>query len=281
MEWMTDPTALIGLATLIVLEIVLGIDNLIFVAILSEKLPPEQRQKARMIGLSLALILRLVFLASISWLTTLTSPLVTILNNEISGRDLIFLIGGGFLLFKTTMELHERMEGKSHSPKSTGKKLYAGFFGTIVQIIAIDLVFSIDSVITAVGMSDELAIMMTAVIVAMIVMMVAAAPLTRFVNAHPTVVVLCLGFLLMIGFSLIADGLGYHIPKAYLYAAIGFSVAVEAFNQVSQKRKYKPLTIDESQTLAQAIESLQEGSAIVVDASGAHKALVTIKAANH
>jgi len=236
MEWLADPTLWVGLSTLVLLEIVLGIDNLIFIAILADKLPPQQRDKARIIGLSLALFMRLALLTSISWLVTLTEPVLSVLDKTFSGRDLIFLAGGLFLLFKATKELHERLEGDMHV--RTGPRIYAGFGAVITQIVVLDAVFSIDSVITAVGMVDELALMMAAVIIAVVVMIFASKPLTRFVSAHPTVVVLCLGFLMMIGFSLIAEGVGFHIPKGYLYAAIGFSVLVEAFNQtVRAKRK--------------------------------------------
>lgn len=237
MEWIADPTAWLGLSTLVLLEIILGIDNLIFIAILSEKLPPHLRDRARVVGLSMALVLRLVLLASISWLVTLTDPLFSFVGQEFSGRDLIFLIGGMFLLFKATMELHERLEIKHPSEGKVVK--YADFWTIIAQIVVLDAVFSIDSVITAVGMVHELTIMMLAVIIAILVMMAASKPLTRFVNAHPTLIVLCLGFLMMIGFSLIADGLGFHIPKGYLYAAIGFSVLVESFNQFARAKKQK------------------------------------------
>jgi CBS domain containing-hemolysin-like protein len=236
-EQLLDPTILLGLLTLIVLEVVLGIDNLIFIAILSDKLPEHQRDKARVIGLSLAMFMRLALLASISWLVSLTEPLFSILGKGFSGRDLILLGGGLFLLFKATMELHERLEGSSHH--SEGPKAHAAFGVVLAQIVALDAVFSLDSVITAVGMVDELWVMMTAVIVAIILMIIASKPLTRFVNAHPTVVVLCLAFLLMIGFSLLAEGFGMHIPKGYLYAAIGFSVLIEFLNQTARRNRAK------------------------------------------
>jgi CBS domain containing-hemolysin-like protein len=229
MEFLFEPQIIVGLLTLIVLEIVLGIDNLVFIAILADRLPPHQRDRARVIGLSLALIMRLALLAGISWLVTLTTPLVTFGEVGLSGRDLILLVGGLFLLFKATMEIHERLEGAAHARKARG---YASFAAVIAQIVVLDAVFSLDSVITAVGMVDELWVMMTAVVVAMIVMIVASKPLTSFVNAHPTVVMLCLGFLLMIGLSLIAEAFHYDIPKGYLYAAIAFSILVETFNQI-------------------------------------------------
>ncbi|ESJ25953.1 membrane protein [Cupriavidus sp. HPC(L)] len=233
MEWLTDPTIWIGLATLIVLEIVLGIDNLVFIAILADKLPPEQRDKARIIGLSLALFMRLGLLSVMSWLVTLTRPLFALGPLEFSGRDLILLAGGIFLLVKATLELHERIEGKPEH--EVEKPAYAGFWLVVTQIVILDAVFSLDSVITAVGMVDHLSVMMVAVVVAIAVMLFASKPLTRFVNAHPTVVVLCLSFLLMIGLSLVADGFGFHIPKGYLYAAIGFSVGIEALNQLARR----------------------------------------------
>lgn len=236
-EWITDPTLLAGLAALIVLEIVLGIDNLVFIAILADKLPPEQRDRARIMGLSLALLMRLGLLFSVVWLATLTAPLFQIYGHPFSGRDLIMLAGGLFLLFKATMELHERLEGRAAT--TTRRVAYATFGVVVTQIVVLDAVFSIDSVITAIGMTEETGIMVVAMTVAMGIMLVASKPLTRFVNAHPTLIILCLGFLLMIGFSLIADGLGFHIPKGYLYAAIGFSIMVECFNQLARHNKEK------------------------------------------
>ncbi|WP_338490107.1 TerC family protein [Erwinia aphidicola] len=232
MEFLLDPSIWAGLFTLIVLEIVLGIDNLVFIAILADKLPPKQRDKARLIGLSLALIMRLGLLSLISWMVTLTRPLFSVGEFSFSGRDLILLVGGLFLLFKATMELHERLENREMN--DGGNKGYASFWAVVVQIVILDAVFSLDAVITAVGMVNNLAIMMTAVVIAMGVMLLASKPLTNFVNAHPTVVVLCLSFLLMIGLSLVAEGFGFHIPKGYLYAAIGFSILIELFNQIAR-----------------------------------------------
>ena len=239
MEWIVDPTAWLGLLTLIVLELVLGIDNLVFIAILADKLPPEQRDKARVIGLSLALIMRLGLLASISWMVTLTQPLFEVFEHSFSGRDLIMLFGGVFLLFKATMELHERLEG--HVSERTSSSTYAKFWPIVAQIVVLDAVFSLDAVITAVGMVEHLAVMMIAVMISIGLMIIASKPLTRFVNAHPTVIMLCLGFLMMIGFSLTAEGLGFHIPKGYLYAAIGFSILIEVFNQVARMRRKRSL----------------------------------------
>jgi len=233
MEFLLDPSIWAGLLTLIVLEIVLGIDNLVFIAILADKLPPKQRDKARLIGLSLALLMRLGLLSLISWMVTLTRPLFSVADFSFSGRDLILLFGGVFLLFKATMELHERLENRQH--ESDGNRTYASFWAVVIQIVVLDAVFSLDAVITAVGMVNDLAIMMTAVIIAMGVMLLASKPLTNFVNAHPTVVVLCLSFLLMIGLSLVAEGFGFHIPKGYLYAAIGFSILIELFNQIARR----------------------------------------------
>lgn len=255
MELLLDPTIWAGLATLVVLEIVLGIDNLIFIAILSDKLPPEQRQKARVIGLSLALGMRLILLASLSWIISLTTPAFTALNHDVSWRDLIMLLGGGFLLFKGTMELHEKLEGARG--RKTGPVRYAQFWPVIIQIIILDAVFSMDAVITAVGMTEHLPVMMIAVVIAMILMIIASKALMDFVSQHPTVVILCLGFLLMIGFSLMVEGLGYHIPKGYLYAAIGFSVLIEVFNQLAQHNRVKSFRkIDARTRVSEAVIGL-------------------------
>jgi len=233
MEWLFDPTIWVGLLTLVLLEIVLGIDNLIFIAILADKLPPQQRDKARLIGLSLAMLMRLGLLTIVSWLVTLTTPLFGLGPFDLSGRDLILLAGGLFLLFKATVELHERLEGVTHTQSES--KAYAGFTAVVAQIVVLDAVFSLDAVITAVGMVEQLGVMMAAVVISIGIMILASKPLTRFVNAHPTVVVLCLSFLLMIGLSLVAEGLGFHIPKGYLYAAIGFSIVIEALNQFARR----------------------------------------------
>jgi CBS domain containing-hemolysin-like protein len=237
MEWLFDPAIWAGLLTLVVLEIVLGIDNLIFIAILADKLPPHQRDKARLIGLSLAMLMRLGLLTIVSWLVTLTQPLFSLGALDFSGRDLILLGGGLFLLFKATTELHERLEGVTHAQSES--KGYAAFGVVVAQIVVLDAVFSLDAVITAVGMVDELGVMMAAVVISIGVMILASKALTRFVNAHPTVVVLCLSFLLMIGLSLVAEGLGFHIPKGYLYAAIGFSIVIEALNQFARRNLVK------------------------------------------
>ncbi len=257
MEWINDPSAWLGLATLVLLEIILGIDNLVFIAILADKLPPHQRNKARIVGLSLALGMRLVLLASIAWVVTLTNPLFSILSLEISGRDLILLAGGLFLIFKATMELHARLEGDGHHGQ--GKIAHAVFWQVIVQIVVLDAVFSLDSVITAVGMVDELAVMMIAVVIAMIIMMIASRPLMSFVSRHPTVVILCLGFLMMIGFSLVVEGFGLPIPKGYLYAAIAFSIMIEAFNQIARRNRQRIDAGDLRERAANAVLALLGG----------------------
>ncbi len=279
MEWIADPTIWAGLATLIVLELVLGIDNLVFIAILAEKLPPALRDKARIVGLALALIMRLLLLASMSWLVSLTDPLFFAAGHPFSARDLIMLVGGIFLIFKATMELNERLEGKDEEVQAQRKG--ARFWPVVAQIVILDAVFSLDSVITAVGMVDHLAVMMAAVIVAIGVMMAASKSLTRFINAHPTIVILCLSFLLMIGFSLVADGFGYHIPKGYLYAAIGFSVAIESLNQLAQfnRRRFLSSSLPLRQRTAEAVLRMLSGrheeaqldsqtSALIADGDG-------------
>lgn len=241
MEIFLDPTIWLGLLTLILLELVLGIDNLVFIAILAQKLPPAQREKAVKIGLALAMLMRFVLLASISWLATLTAPLINLFGTDFSGRDLIMLLGGLFLIYKATGEIHERLEGKTHSVK---KSVYKTSFGMVItQIIVLDAVFSLDAVITAVGMSDHLPVMIAAVTIAIILMVCVSKPLTRFVGEHPTIVMLCLGFLLMIGFSLVAEGFGIDIPKGYLYAAIGFSILIETMNQFAQSRLKKRVAL--------------------------------------
>lgn len=259
MEWIADPSIWAGLVTLIVLELVLGIDNLVFIAILAEKLPAAQRDRARVTGLLLALIMRLLLLTSISWLTGLTRPLFTLFNHGFSARDLIMLVGGIFLLFKATMELNERLEGSDLDDKP--QKHGARFWPVVAQIVVLDAVFSLDAVITAVGMVDHLLVMMAAVVIAIFLMILASKPLTRFVNGHPTIVILCLSFLLMIGFSLIAEGFGFHIPKGYLYAAIGFSILIESFNQLSQfnRRRFLSAKMPLRKCTAEAVLHLLRG----------------------
>jgi len=238
-DWLADPTAWAGLLTLVVLEIVLGIDNLVFVAILADKLPPALRDRARILGLALALLMRLALLGALSWLARLTTPIVTWYAVSLSWRDIILLLGGAFLLFKATLELHERLEAPDDD--EGGGRALARFWVVVAQIVALDAVFSLDSVITAVGMVNQLSVMMVAVVIAMVLMISASKPLTTFVSARPTVIILCLSFLLMIGFSLIAEGFGFHIPKGYLYAAIGFSIMIEAFNQTMRRNRRRSL----------------------------------------
>lgn len=259
MEWIADPSIWAGLVILVVIELVLGIDNLVFIAILAEKLPPAQRDRARVTGLILAMLMRLLLLASISWLVTLTQPLFSIDNFAFSARDLIMLFGGLFLLFKATVELNERLEGKDSETHT--QRRGARFWPVVAQIVILDAVFSLDSVITAVGMVDHLPVMMAAVIIAICLMLLASKALTRFVNNHPTIVILCLSFLLMIGFSLVADGFGYHIPKGYLYAAIGFSVMIESLNQLAIFNRRRFLSADQSlrQRTAEAVLRLLNG----------------------
>ncbi|MDR1124910.1 MAG: TerC family protein [Deltaproteobacteria bacterium] len=235
--WINEPAAWAGLFALVVMEVVLGIDNLVFIAILSERVSPRQRVRARAMGLAMALLLRLALLSAMSWVMTLRQPLLSLGSIAFSGRDFILILGGAFLLFKATTELHERLEGVPRSHE--GRRSYARFWTVVFQIMMLDAVFSLDAVITAVGMVDHLAIMMLAVIIAISIMLLAANPLARFVNSHPTVVMLCLCFLLMIGFSLVVEGFGFPVPKGYLYAAIGFSVLIEAFNQVARANYVK------------------------------------------
>ncbi|WP_236635860.1 TerC family protein [Paracoccus aminophilus] len=264
---MSDPAAWAGLATLVVLEIVLGIDNLVFIAVLADKLPPEQRDKARKLGLSLALLMRLGLLASVAWIVTLTQPLFHLMDHPFSGRDIILILGGIFLLFKGTMELHERLEG--HSEHKSGKVYHAVFWQVLLQIVILDAVFSLDSVITAVGMVKHLSVMMIAVIIAVGVMMLSAKTLMAFVSRHPTVVILCLGFLMMIGFSLIVEGFGFHIPKGYLYAAIGFSVLIEALNQIGKANRNRYATRgDVRDRTAEAVLKLLGGKTSRVELDG-------------
>lgn len=238
-SWLADPVTWLGFATLMVLEIVLGIDNLVFVAILANKVKPAHRDKARLVGLSLAVVMRLVMLAFMVQLMKLTAPLFAIAGHAVSGKDLIMFFGGLFLLYKATTELHERLEGMNHYAAAEHQKTHASFGSVVLQIIVLDAVFSIDAVITAVAMVQHIEVAMAAVVVAMSLMMWASKPLTDFVEKHPTVVMLCLGFLLMIGFSLIAEAFHVKIPKGYLYVAIGFSILIETFNQIARRNSDK------------------------------------------
>lgn len=237
MEWLTDPTVWVGLVTLVVLEVVLGVDNLIFIAILAGKLPPAQRDRARILGLSLALIMRLGLLASITWVMSLTTPIVSFWRFELSWRDLILIVGGLFLLVKATTEIHERLEVQR--PENAGGVTHVAFWPVVAQIVVLDAVFSLDSIITAVGLVDELYVMMTAVVVAVVLMLVASKPLSTFILARPSLIILSLGFLLMVGLVLVVDGFGIHLPKGYLYAAIGFSILIELLNQWGERNRRK------------------------------------------
>jgi predicted tellurium resistance membrane protein TerC len=234
---------LLALLTLTVLEVVLGIDNVIFISILAGKLPKDQQARARKWGLMGAMITRILLLASLAWIIRLTAPLFSVAGNEISGRDLILIVGGLFLLFKATREIHEKLEGEEGHVSARVLPTFAAVVG---QIMILDIVFSLDSVITAVGMADDLSIMVAAVVLAVAIMMLSAGGISAFVDQHPTVKVLALSFLLLIGCSLIADGFGAHIPKGYIYFAMGFSVFVEMINlRVSKKHKAKPVKLHE------------------------------------
>jgi len=251
MEWFSNPEIWISLITLTVLEIVLGIDNIIFISIMASKLPADKQKKARQLGLALAMITRVLLLLSLSWIMTLTSPLfnmgewIALTDAEllkqftISGRDLILIIGGLFLIYKSTTEIHDKLEGADHQAET---KAVVTFTGVIVQILLLDIVFSLDSVITAVGMADHIQVMIAAVIIAVLVMMLSAGGISDFVNKHPTVKMLALSFLLLIGVSLLAEGFDQHIPKGYIYFAMAFSVVVEMLNLNLNKGK-KPIQL--------------------------------------
>jgi predicted tellurium resistance membrane protein TerC len=226
-DWMSSPEGWIALLTLTVLEIVLGIDNIVFISILAGKLRPEEREKARRVGLGLAMFIRIALLLSITWVMGLTAPIFSVTRHEISGRDLILIIGGLFLIAKSTHEIHDKLEGEEGHASG---KIAASFTGVIIQILLLDIVFSLDSVITAVGMAEDIAVMIIAVVIAVAVMMLSAAAISDFVDRHPTVKMLALSFLLLIGVSLIAEGFEQHIPKGYIYFAMGFSIFVEMIN---------------------------------------------------
>ena len=240
MEWITDPQALIALLTLTVLEIVLGIDNIIFISILSGKLPKENQKKARLVGLGLAMITRILLLFSISLIVKLTEPFFTVYGLGISGRDLILILGGLFLLAKSTMEIHSKLEGHEDHHEVKAK---VSFVSVIIQILLLDIVFSLDSVITAIGMANDLPVMIIAVIIAVIFMMFFSGSISDFVEKHPTIKILALSFLLLIGFSLIVEGLHQHIPKGYIYFAMAFSVFVEMLNLKMRKKKVDPIKL--------------------------------------
>jgi len=239
MEWISSPEIWIALLTLTALEIVLGIDNIIFISIIAGKLPKNQQNLGRQVGLVMAMVTRILLLFSLTWLTKLTSPLFTVFSYDISGRDLILIAGGLFLLGKSTFEIHERLEGEEGH---ASQKVAVSFTGVIVQIMILDIVFSLDSVITAIGMVNEIGIMVAAVVIAVGIMLFASAPISTFVNDRPTLKILALSFLLLIGFSLVADGLGFYIPKGYIYFAMGFSVFVEVIN-LQVRAKTEPVQL--------------------------------------
>ena len=240
LELMMDPANWLALLTLTALELVLGIDNVIFISILVDKLPPAQREVARKIGLFLAMFMRIGLLFLLSWMIGLTAPLFTVLTQEISGRDLILILGGVFLLWKSTKEIHQLLEGEEGASSSAVR---ATFSAVIIQIILIDLVFSLDSIITAVGMVDEIEIMIAAVVISVGLMMAFASTIGRFVSAHPTIKMLALAFLFVIGVVLVADGMGHHVPKGYVYAALAFSLLVEVLNIRQRKRQPAPVNL--------------------------------------
>ena len=233
-EWITDPEAWISLATLAALEIVLGVDNIIFISILVGRLPERQRQSGRIVGLGLAMLTRILLLMSLAWMMKLTAPLFTVFNQEISGRDLILLIGGLFLIIKSSGEIKEAINHQDHNESERKNKV--SYLGVLIQIAVLDIVFSLDSVITAVGMASHLPVMILAIIIAVGVMMFAAKPIGDFVDTHPTLKILALAFLVLVGISLIAESLDIHIPKGYIYFAMGFSVVVEMINIRMRKR---------------------------------------------
>jgi len=227
MEWITDPQVWIALLTLTALEIVLGIDNIIFISILAGKLPPLRQARARTLGLGAAMLTRIALLLSLTWIMKLTAPLFTVLGQEISGRDIIVVLGGLFLIGKSTFEIHDKLEGVEHTRRE-GRGV--SFAGVLVQIALLDIIFSLDSVITAVGMANQVGVMIAAIVLAVLFMMYASGPISRFVEHHPTVKILALSFLLLIGVSLVAEGFDQHIPKGYIYFAMAFSVFVEMLN---------------------------------------------------
>ena len=245
MEWFSDPNAWIGLLTLTVLEIVLGIDNIIFISILAGRLPREQQPKARKLGLAGAFVSRLLLLFSIAWIVRLTQPLFEVVGHPVSGRDLILFVGGLFLIGKATHEIHNKLEGEEHGAGDKAAAVGATMSRVILQIMLIDIVFSLDSVITAVGMVNEISIMVIANVIALAIMLAAVGPINTFVDRHPTVKMLALAFLVLIGTNLVAEGAGYHIPKGYTYFAMAFSVLVELLNQRIKRstpvKLHKPL----------------------------------------
>jgi predicted tellurium resistance membrane protein TerC len=242
-DWLADPNAWIALATLTALEIVLGIDNIIFISILVGRLPEAQRDRARRLGLTLAMVSRILLLLSLAWIMRLTAPLFTVLGQEISGRDLILIGGGLFLLWKSVHEIHNSLEGEPDEHASAGAAAGATFGGVLVQIAIIDIIFSLDSVITAVGLADQVSVMVLAILISVGVMMFSAKTIGEFVDRHPTIKMLALSFLVLVGVTLIAEGLGTHVPKGYIYFAMAFSVAVEMINIRLRKRLAAPVQL--------------------------------------
>lgn len=243
LEWIADPQAWIALATLTALEIVLGIDNIIFISILVGRLPQHQQQRARVLGLGLAMFTRIALLLSLAWVMSLTAPLFTVLAYEISGRDLILIGGGLFLLWKSSAEIFESLEGEEEEEEKSASAVKSAFISTLIQIAIIDIVFSLDSVITAVGMAKDVPVMVLAIVIAIGVMMFAARSIAEFVERHPSIKMLALSFLILVGVALIGEGLELHIPKAYIYFAMAFSLAVEMININHRKKRARPLDL--------------------------------------
>ena len=259
MEWLNDPNAWVGLLTLTVLEIVLGIDNIIFISILAGKLPKSQQAKGRRVGLLGAFGTRVILLMSIAWIVRLTRPLFSLFAHPVSGRDLILLGGGLFLIGKATFEIHNKLEGEEHGTDAS-KRAKASFGAVIVQIMLIDMVFSLDSVITAVGMAEDVSVMIIANVIALAIMLSASGPISDFVDRHPTIKMLALAFLLLIGTNLVADGVGFHVPKGYTYFAMGFSVLVEMLN-LRLRRVTQPVKLHQPLDYSPLVEEMTEQSA--------------------
>jgi predicted tellurium resistance membrane protein TerC len=243
MEWLTNPQAWIALVTLTALEIVLGIDNIIFISVLVSRLPHKKRNKARVLGLGLAMFTRIALLLSITWVMKLTAPLFTVFAEEISGRDMILIVGGLFLLWKSTLEIHKSLEGEGETRTA---KAAAGFAAILAQIAVLDIIFSLDSVITAVGLANDVEVMVVAIVLAVIVMMLSSRGIGEFVDKHPTIKILALSFLVVIGVTLFAEGFDFHVPKGYIYFAMAFSVTVEMLNLKMRKKAVKPVTLRKS-----------------------------------
>jgi predicted tellurium resistance membrane protein TerC len=249
MSWLTDPQAWLALLTLTAVEIVLGVDNIIFISILVAKLPSARQRAARIAGLTAAMVMRILLLLSLTWVMRLTYPLFTILSREISGRDLILILGGLFLLGKSTLEIHDKLEGEEHPGHGPAR---GGFWSTIAQIMVLDIVFSLDSVITAIGLVDEIAVMVLAIVIAVGIMMLSAGMIGRFVDRHPTIQMLALSFLLLIGLALVCEGIDVHIPKSSIYFAMAFSVFVELLNMKVRRRVARPVQLRNPRTETEA-----------------------------